>query len=417
LMSEGGSGSGTATTPTTTPPTTTPTSTTPPTTLPAVDDRCEICSAIGDAIVDAVDAAAKVVDDKVKGAKDAIKNFLDSLTPTDPLPPLSPEKATGPSGAGAAVVYEWQLIKAAPTFNDGVRSILDDRIAQYCAAGDLSPGECKTMENLGPDEKRQYLSHKGLKDCADPNECDSGCTTLNEQVMKQMQACEQQLESELGPDPVDPLDPVINPGPDATDGHAPADPLAACMVGPDDGQHFDKTCGVVTCADGLASMRTLNQCCQAGGRQGRRAEPRPDPHREHWRARPVRRRRDDRRGRRRRLRLRRCGRRTVHRQRPGARAAARAGALSRRHPPPVPVPTRGVSARRCLATDHRPVGFPEKTRQALIDQGNQILADMKTLLGTVEGGSRVGAVPRPSPSARRRESHETCALRLGSRLE
>src|SRR5262249_59217477 len=59
--------------------------------------------------------------------------------------------------------------------------------------------------------------------------------------------------------------PVINPGRDATDGHAPADPLAACMVGPDDGQHFDKTCGVVTCADGLASMRTLNQCCQAVG--------------------------------------------------------------------------------------------------------------------------------------------------------
>jgi len=27
--------------------------------------------------------------------------------------------------------------------------------------------------------------------------------------------------------------------------------------------------------------------------------------------------------------------------------------------------------------------IPETTRQALIDQGNQILADMKTLLGTV----------------------------------
>ena len=263
LMGEAGagSGSGSGTTPTTTPPTTTPTSTTPPTT----DDRCEICSAIGDAIVSAVNAAADAVEKKSKTLKDGIEHFIDSLSPTDPLPPLSPEKPTGPSGVGAIVGYEWQLIKAAPIANEGARSVLDDRIAQYCASGDLSPGECKVMDNLPPDEKRNYLGNKGLKDCADPNECDSGCTSLNEQVMKRMQGCQQQLQDELTPDQGGPLDPIINPGPDATDGHVPADPLAACLIGADGAHGVDKTCGVVTCADGPAAARGVSQCCQAVG--------------------------------------------------------------------------------------------------------------------------------------------------------
>lgn len=105
-------------------------------------------------------------------------------------------------------------------------------------------------------------------DCADPEHCESACTSLDGQVLERMHDCQRELTDALRPDPTPIGDPGprINPDPDAVTGGLPDDPLLGCLLGEASAGGsggIDMSCAFVSCADGPATARSASACCGA----------------------------------------------------------------------------------------------------------------------------------------------------------
>jgi hypothetical protein len=174
------------------------------------------------------------------------------------------------SAAGAVVGAELTLLdpQNAQNAHDAIGANLKRQIEWECADGSrLSPGECATLDKMKPGDAAEYLRMKGLiKDCAPDQECEAVCTGLDEQVKQRLDDCQRQLDETRRGDPVteDDLGARINPAPDADTGGMPAGPLASCLLagaGGDAGG-MDLACGLVLCADGVASTgKAASACC------------------------------------------------------------------------------------------------------------------------------------------------------------
>jgi hypothetical protein len=147
-------------------------------------------------------------------------------------------------------------------------SILQNRIDQNCALGSLSETQCAKLATMPPGEQAEYLRAIGkMKDCADPEECESECTTPAGQAMERMEDCQEALTDALLPDGPDPDDLVTMPTPDDDTGAGPTDPLAQCLLASaDDGGSggLDLECALVSCADGVASTARAGSACCGG---------------------------------------------------------------------------------------------------------------------------------------------------------
>jgi hypothetical protein len=109
-------------------------------------------------------------------------------------------------------------------------AIMNHKVDLACASGQLSDEMCAKLATMKPGEQAEFLRKNGhLQDCADPDQCESVCTTVGEQVMQEMQECQSALDDTLRGDPVgqNDLGSRINPAPDADTGGLPADPLTA----------------------------------------------------------------------------------------------------------------------------------------------------------------------------------------------
>lgn len=191
---------------------------------------------------------------------DALSNALTVLGFTSSAP--------SPSAAGAVVSTEIELLKPsnAKTFYDTLAAITDDRLRQDCAGEFISAATCGVLAKMSPADQADYYKWLNQKDCADPESCDSGCTSLDRQVMERTQACDQQFLDDLTPRGPGAHDPgsIIHPSPEADTGTLPNDPLLACLLGNGpQGGGMDLSCAFVTCVNGAASARSASACCGA----------------------------------------------------------------------------------------------------------------------------------------------------------
>jgi hypothetical protein len=221
----------------TTPTTTTPSSTATTTTLPAGSDQ-------------------KKADNAVQATQDA----LTAVGLTSPEP--------GPSGAGAVIGVELELLKPsnAQSFMDYFTNIKLEKLYEECASEAIKASTCGVLTTMSKNDRVDYYNWLH-QDCGDVEDCDGACTSLDEQVMKRMEGCEQALTQSLVGNPPNPHDPgtFTDPTPDAADdSHMPSDPLTSCLLAsgtPAGGGQVDLTCGVVTCTDQNSTARSASACC------------------------------------------------------------------------------------------------------------------------------------------------------------
>jgi hypothetical protein len=200
------------------------------------------------------------------GFFDAIQKMVDCG-----LAPLS-KYLTGdtptPSAAGAVVSTEIELLKPAnaKTFIDTSAAVLQHNIDLNCAAGVYSDDMCAQLADMKPGEQAEYLRNHGHMDCADPEQCESDCTTLDAQVMQRMEDCQQELTNTLAPPPGGQNAPGtrIRPSPESDPGHLPDDPFLDCLLAGADGAPtgIDLGCALVSCVNPGAT-RTGSACCGA----------------------------------------------------------------------------------------------------------------------------------------------------------
>ena len=186
--------------------------------------------------------------------------------------PTFEKAATGkvlrPSAEGGVVGVEIELLKPenAQIFYDTGGGIMGNRIQQNCDGGFLSEEICAKLATMKPGEQAEYLRATGhLNDCADPEQCDSECTTLGAQVMERMKDCQQQLNDALAPAPSGQNAPGtrVNPDPDGVTGGLPDDPLLACLLSDADGgsSGMDLGCALVQCSGTDAAIGKGSACC------------------------------------------------------------------------------------------------------------------------------------------------------------
>jgi hypothetical protein len=199
------------------------------------------------------------------GVLDAIGKLLDCGLPV--LQKALTGNTPKPSGAGGVIGPMVELAKpenAQNMYNTG-GGMLENRIAQNCASGHLSEKQCEKLAGMKPGEQAEYLRAIGkMKDCADPEECESECTTP---AMERMEDCQEALTDALIPDGPDPDDLVTTPAPDADTGGLPNSPLAQCLLeSADAGGSGDLNleCALVSCVDQASTARAGDACCGGG---------------------------------------------------------------------------------------------------------------------------------------------------------
>ena len=175
----------------------------------------------------------------------------------------------GPSAADGIIDAEAELLdpENAKEIYGAVGAAWTHEIEAECAsAGDggiFSASECKVLGGMTPGDQKEYYEWKKGNvnyDCAGPEDCDSSCTSYNEQVMERMEECTQQEIDAARPD-VGPLDPVINPSPDDPGaGGLPDDPLLSCLIATaDGGRDVNLACGFVTGSDTRATAMSASE--------------------------------------------------------------------------------------------------------------------------------------------------------------
>jgi hypothetical protein len=202
------------------------------------------------------------------GFLDAIQKIVDCGLA--PLQKYVTGETPKPSGAAAVVSIEIELLKPenGKTIIETSGSVMQDRIEQNCAGGFLSEEMCAKLATMKPGEQAEYLRQTGhMNDCADPDQCESACTTLGAQVMERMEDCQQQLTDTLAPPPGGQNAPGtrINPDPNGDTGSLPNDPLLNCLLAGADGgsSGMDLGCALVHCANDAAAAGKGSACCGA----------------------------------------------------------------------------------------------------------------------------------------------------------
>jgi hypothetical protein len=198
------------------------------------------------------------------GIVDALKQLMECGLPV--LQKALTGTTPKPSGTGGVIGPMIELAKPdnAQNFYNTGGAMLQNRIDQNCALGSLSPDQCEKLSTMKPGEQAEYLRAIGkMKDCADPEACEAGCTTPAGQAMERMEDCQQALTDALLPDGPDPDDLVTTPAPDADTGGLPDDPLAQCLLAgvTDGGADLNLECALVSCADRTATARAGSACC------------------------------------------------------------------------------------------------------------------------------------------------------------
>jgi hypothetical protein len=128
------------------------------------------------------------------GVLDAIGKLLDCGLPV--LQKALTGNTPKPSGAGGVIGPMIELAKPenAQNFYNTGGAILQNRIDQNCASGSLSEKQCEKLAGMKPGEQAEYLRAIGkMKDCADPEKCESDCTTPAGQDMERMVDCQEAL--------------------------------------------------------------------------------------------------------------------------------------------------------------------------------------------------------------------------------
>jgi len=175
---------------------------------------------------------------------------------------------TSPSGPGAVVGVELELLdpENGKKIYDTAGALVMNRLEKARALGDISDAEYNVLQDQKPADVASYLKNKGAYECANETDCSDSCTALNSQLAER-RACDQQFLEDITPpeyqDDGDPNDPLINWGPDGNPGEqGQIDGVIGCMLdqaggGPD----TNPQCGVVQCADGLATAWSAGSCC------------------------------------------------------------------------------------------------------------------------------------------------------------
>lgn len=186
---------------------------------------------------------------------------------------------TSPSGPGGVVGVELELLdpENGQKIYDTAGAVIRNRLELAHAAGEISAAEYDVLKDQKPGEIREYLNHKGIKDCANPEDCSDSCTGLNSQMAARRE-CDQQFLEDITPpeyqgsnDPNDP-DHVINWGPDGNPNEqGQIDGVLGCMIDQagNGGPSANPQCGLVTCTEGLSTSWSAANCCMdLGGFDG-----------------------------------------------------------------------------------------------------------------------------------------------------
>ena len=203
------------------------------------------------------------------GILDAIQKIFDCGLPVLSKA-LTGESPSAPSGAGAIVSTEIELLKPenGQKFYDAAGAIMQHKVDLDCAAGTLSDDECAQLATMKPADQADFLRRNGhMQDCADREQCDSACTSLDAQAMARMQDCEQQLTNTLAPPPGGQNAPGTreHPSPESDPGHLPDDPFLSCLLAGADGGRsgVDLGCSLVLCPGPSAAIGSGSACCGA----------------------------------------------------------------------------------------------------------------------------------------------------------
>ena len=203
------------------------------------------------------------------GILDAIQKIFDCG-----LPVLSKGAhrriAVGALGASAIVSTEIELWKPdnGQKFYDTAGAIMQHKVDLDCAAGALSDEEC-AVATMKPRRAGGLPAQTGRMRTVRPSDqCDSGCTTLDAQVMARFQECDQQLANTLAPPPQGQNGPGTreHPSPESDPGSLPDDPFLNCMLAGADGAHsgIDLGCALVSCVNpSTAAVGSGSACCGA----------------------------------------------------------------------------------------------------------------------------------------------------------
>ncbi len=178
---------------------------------------------------------------------------------------------TSPSGPGGVVGVELELLdpENGKKIYGTASAVILNRLELAHASGEISTAEYDVLKEQKPGEIREYLNNKGIKDCANPEDCSDSCTGLNSQMAARRE-CDQQFLEDITPpeyqgsnDPNDP-DHVINWGPDGNPNEqGQIDGVLGCMIDQagTGGPSANPQCGLVTCADGLSTSWSAANCC------------------------------------------------------------------------------------------------------------------------------------------------------------
>jgi len=204
------------------------------------------------------------------GILDAIQKVFDCGLPVLSKA-LTGESPSAPSGAGAIVSSEIELLKPenGQKFYDAAGGIMQHKVDLACAAGTLSDEECAQLATMKPGDQADYLRRTGhMQDCADPDQCDSDCTTLDAQVMARFQECDEQLANTLAPPPQGQNAPGTreHPSPESDPGNLPDDPFLNCLLAGAAGapSGIDLGCALVSCVNpSTAVVGAGSACCGA----------------------------------------------------------------------------------------------------------------------------------------------------------
>lgn len=195
-------------------------------------------------------------------AVDAIKKMLDALT-------------NAPSATAPIVSTELELLKPSNAKNvgDAARAVVDRRIDEAEAAGFINKGGARALKKMSIADATEYMKDNGLWSCVSPEDCSSSCTAVNAQL-EAKRACDMQLLDSARPPetrkggPNDP-DTVINWGPDGKPGEGGIGGVLGCMLATTAAPHTNPECGIVQCANGLATAWSGRSCCGDLGDFGR----------------------------------------------------------------------------------------------------------------------------------------------------
>ncbi len=173
-----------------------------------------------------------------------------------------------PSAVAPIVDAEIELLKPSngKKIYESTTGVIDNRLEQNHAAGFVSDGQYKALKKMKPADRAEWMNNEGMMSCVSPEDCDDACTAVNAQVEARRACAQQFIESSLPPgalanNPKDP-DNVINWGPNGNPNDEGIGGVLGCTLDASSGPvRTNPVCGVVQCANGLATGWSQSGCC------------------------------------------------------------------------------------------------------------------------------------------------------------